>query len=457
MKHIIISSIFLFFTFTNFAQFSEAHIVATNAIGATYVHTADLNGNGFMDVIVASIGNKSLEWYQNLDGLGNFGAKQVITELENEYRFAATADLDNDGDLDIITTALFDNFVVWFKNIDGQGTFSDKIIIDSTLDRPQMLNAGDIDNDGDLDLVCPSSFDNRITWFENIDGLGNYIISQTITTIATTPRSLFLSDFDDDGDLDLVSDSSSINNQPAWHENLDGLGEFSTEQVIAVSNFGTQWVIADDLDGDNDNDIITVEFGGDTIAWFKNTDGLGTFGTKQIITTNVDAPYQVVSADIDNDGYIDLVYVSGADSKIAWQKNDGFGNFEEQQIIALDQYLPKTVAVADFDGDGYLDVVTASIADFTVAWYKNQTYLGVEENSLQNIILAPNPTKGLVTLHNNTIPIKTITIYDIVGKIVGHTSKGLNNQINLSNLKTGIYLIHIKTSQGVIIKKIIKE
>ncbi len=457
MKLTLIFYLSLFFTTNCIAQFGDSNIVTTNAIGARYVHAADLNGDGFMDIIVASIGNQSLEWYKNLDGLGNFGAKQVITELENEYRFAATADIDNDGDLDIITTALFDDLVVWFKNLDGQGTFSDKIIIDTSLDQPKMLIAGDIDNDGDLDLACPSSLDNKITWYNNIDGLGNYILSQTITTIATTPRSLFLSDLDDDGHLDLVSDSSSINNQPAWHKNLDGLGDFGTEQVIAVNNAGTQWVIADDLDGDNDNDIITVEFGGDTIAWFENTDGLGTFGTKQIITTNVDAPYQVISADIDNDGNKDMVYVSGADSKIAWQKNNGFGNFGEQQIIALDQYLSKSVDVADFDGDGYLDVVTASIADYTVAWYKNQTYLGVEENSLQNIILAPNPTRGMVTLHNSNLPIQTISIYDMVGKKVWHTAQVLNHQINLSKLKTGIYLIHIKTRQGVLVKKVIKE
>ncbi len=457
MKHIIISSIFLFFTFASFAQFGNANIVATNAIGARYVHAADLNGDGFIDIIVASIGNKSLEWYQNLDGLGNFGAKQVITELENEYRFAATADIDNDGDLDIITTALFDDLVVWFKNIDGQGTFSDKIIIDNSSNQPLMLIAGDIDNDGDLDLICPSTLDNTIAWYQNLDGLGSFGSKNIITSLASPLRTAFLVDIDGDEDLDVLSNVSSDYTSPSWHENLVGIGSFGTELIITNNLLGPIWVTADDLDGDNDNDIITVEFGGDTIAWFKNTDGLGTFGTKQIITTNVDAPYQVISADIDNDGNIDLVYVSGADSKIAWQKNDGFGNFGEQQIIALDQYLPKTVAVADFDGDGYLDVVTASIADFTVAWYKNQTFLGVEENRLQNILLAPNPTKGLVTLHNSNLPIQAISIYDMVGKKVWHTTQILNNQINLYNLKSGMYLLHIKTNQGVLVKKVVKE
>jgi len=438
-----------------YSQFDNGTLISSNAINARFVKIADVDGDGFHDVLVASPGNDSLEWYKNIDGLGTFGTKQVIHQGIYEYRFIATADIDNDGDLDILTTALFDNLVIWFENLDGLGSFSTTKIIDTSLDRPNTVVAGDIDLDGDLDIVCSSRLDGKITWYNNSDGLGNFILGQTITNNAVVPISADLADFDDDGDLDLISNSSSYNNQPAWFENLDGNGAFGVEQVITNLNSGSLWVETGDIDNDSFIDIVTLEFGGETIAWFKNEDGLGNFGEKRIITTQVDAPYQVIMADIDNDGFIDAVYVSGGNSTIAWQRNDGFGNFGEQQIITHDLYLPKTVDVGDIDNDGFLDVVSASMADYTVKWYKNLTYLNTQENLLLQLSLTPNPTTGILNLQTPNSTIENITVYDVLGKPVLQQNNNLTT-IDLSHLQNGMYLVKVTGNNGgTVVKKVV--
>ena len=456
MKNILTVLIFIFITAGGFAQFSEEHIITTDAQSARYSHTADLNGDGYMDVVVASIGDNTLAWYENLNGLGNFGEKNVLSQFSVEFQFVSSGDIDGDGDLDILTTALFDDLVIWYENLDGLGSFSSRKIINSSLERPMMALSGDIDGDGDLDVICPSDLDGRITWFENTNGVGDFSTIHTITSISSTPRSVFLVDLDGDEDLDVLSDSSSVNNQPSWYENLDGLGNYGAEQVFTNDTSGTIWVIADDLDGDSDMDALTLEFGGDTIAWYENLDGLGSFGIKNIITTNVNAPFKIVTADIDNDGDQDIVSVSGADNKIAWYENDGLGNFGDQQIIALSADGPRSIDVADFDGDGYQDVVSASTFDNKVAWYQNQTYLGVDDNLLTSISLSPNPTQGLLTVNAPNTIIKSIKVFDMLGKLV-LVQNNNSKTINLSKLQASLYLIKVETDIGLIIKKVVKD
>ena len=65
----------------------------------------------------------------------------------------ASGDIDGDGDKDLFATSTNGDKVVWFKNLDGQGNFSEPIIISFTMNYPMGLSLADIDNDNDLDLI----------------------------------------------------------------------------------------------------------------------------------------------------------------------------------------------------------------------------------------------------------------------------------------------------------------
>jgi len=457
MKNTILFLI-LFLPYLLFAQFSQEKIITTEISGPWYVYATDIDGDGFTDVLSASTGDDTLAWYKNLDGLGNFGPQQTIALLD-QTRYIIAADIDGDGDMDVLATTGSINLVVWFENIDGLGNFGTQQIISTDLLLPKMVIAGDVDSDGDLDVIIASNADNKVTWFENLDGLGTFGTQQIISNSALTPTSIFFADIDSDGFGDVISESS-INNFPCWYKNLDGLGNFGPQQEITNDTSGSIYVIADDVDGDGDMDILNLEFGGNTISWFENTDGQGAFGPKQIITTDVNAPRQIFMADLDNDGDQDIIYNSQEvidPEFIAWQENDGLGDFGEQQIITTNVIAPLGLFAADLDNDGDMDVLSSSLADNKIAWYENYFILGIEESLEIKIKVHPNPANTILYITNTSAYIiNLIEIYDVMGRVAKKEQEN-KSQLDISQLQAGVYFVKIITDKGELVKKIIKE
>lgn len=82
--------------------------------------------------------------------------------------------------------------------------------------------------------------------------------------------------------------------------------------------------------------------------------------------------------------------------------------------------------------------------------------LGINDNALSQILLFPNPTTGIINIQvPNGLEIKSAVLYDVLGKAV--TSPIVNNQINISQLSKGIYILNLETSEGILTKKIIKN
>jgi hypothetical protein len=84
--------------------------------------------------------------------------------------------------------------------------------------------------------------------------------------------------------------------------------------------------------------------------------------------------------------------------------------------------------------------------------------LSINENELQNLIdIYPNPVIDVLFIKNNTgIKIERIAVYNILGKVVLRENNNFNN-LNLSDLTSGILFVKIETENGIITKKIIKE
>lgn len=174
-----------------------------NSISINSVATADLDGDGDLDVVYAqSSGGHGLYWYENLDGQGIFGNRHTITATAILEKDVEIADLDGDGDLDVILASSNDNTVAWYKNLDGNGNFGTAIIITQIAVRVQTIRTTDIDGDGDLDILSASSNDGKIAWYENLDGLGNFGAQKVIAT-ETFASGLYSSDMDGDGDMDV--------------------------------------------------------------------------------------------------------------------------------------------------------------------------------------------------------------------------------------------------------------
>jgi hypothetical protein len=350
-------------------SFTEQVAISTSAIEAWSVYSTDIDGDGHMDVLYASNDGK-IAWYKNTDGAGTFGAEQTISTNVIVPFSVYAMDLDGDGDMDVLSASINDNKIAWYENTDGAGTFGAQNVISTDAIKATSVYSTDLDGDGDMDVLSSSFNDDKIAWYEN-DGTGNFGSQIVISTAASGASSVYATDMDGDGDMDVLS-ASWTDNKIAWYENTDGAGTFGAQNVISTVAMNASSVYASDMDGDGDMDVVSASLGDDKIAWYENTDGDGTFGAQQVISTAALSTRSVYATDLDGDGDMDVLSASYADNKIAWYENtDGDGTFGAQQVISTAALGAITVYATDIDGDGDMDVLSASSTDDKIAWYKN--------------------------------------------------------------------------------------
>ncbi|RMA57163.1 T9SS type A sorting domain-containing protein [Ulvibacter antarcticus] len=461
MKQLLLFSIALTFYTNTYAQIGfETHIIAsgTNEVNRPYsVISADIDSDGYKDVLSASTEDGKIAWYRNLDGLGTFGPQLIISENADYATSVYAADIDGDGDLDVLSASFNDDKIAWYENLDGQGTFSTEQIITSLLDSALVILAQDVDGDGDLDVIAGSNGNSEIVWFENQNGLGQFSGPIDISENNTATESILAIDFDGDNDIDLVA-ALDYENKIVWYENTDGLGNFGSRQVITADVSASLSIFASDLDNDGDFDLLSTSFVEDEIVWFENMDGNGNFGTKQIITSNADRPYEVYSEDLDGDGDMDVFSASLSDNKIAWYENiDGTGSFGTQQIISQEFVGAVSVFADDLDNDGDIDVLSCWFGGDTIAWHENTGLLNVDENTQLQLSIFPNPTNNIFNIKSKT-NIINVHIYNQLGQLVleENNSEGID-KIQIDDLNVGLYFVKLKDANGnYSIQKILK-
>ena len=199
--------------------------------------------------------------------------------------------------------------------------------------------SADFNGDGFLDLA--SAGGNKIAWYKNLDGKGNFGEQIVVTTNANGAECVAVGDVDDDGFVDLLSASKS---KIAWYKN-DGAGTFSGEIIIFTeNNYEFSSVATGDFNKDGFLDVVSSSILDNKIAWYNNTDGKGSFSKQIIITTNAKKASSVVVADFNNDGFPDVASASSGDSTIAWYNNtDGKGTFSQQIVVTTKAIDAKSV------------------------------------------------------------------------------------------------------------------
>jgi len=396
------------------AQFGSQQIISTTGEVPRYVQTADIDGDGDQDVVAAVSGSDQNVWYENLDGQATFGPLQVISTGVNDVRFVTTADIDGDGAIDILTTCFGDDMVLWNRNEDGVGGFGANNNIATDAVGATVADAGDFDGDGDLDVVSANRNEDTVAWYENVDGTGTFGPEQAISTTMPNARFVLVRDIDGDTDMDVLAVSTGLA-RVFWYENLDGNGTFNAGTEIPGVASGSLSIDSKDIDGDGDFDVVVAASTQNRLYWNENTDGLGTFSAEKAIDTRGSFVQSVYAADLDADSDIDVVSIT-TDGEVAWYENtDGLGTFGPAQIISLDADNGRGIFAADLDGDGDNDVLSASITGDKIAWYENLTILGVPENGLKATILYPNPTPDSFTIATEA-SVSAIQVFNALGQ-----------------------------------------
>jgi len=328
----------------------------------------------------------------------DFGPQRIIRFPDEKARSVFAADLDGDGDADVVSGSWDDGELCWYANTDGAGTFGPASAVSSdTLGVYYQTLPGDIDGDQDTDIVAvlidehpsdPEANQIRISWFRNEDGNGSFSPELVVQTL-TGDTAVFLTDVDGDQDQDIVWSGLDDDQLVAWHENIDGAGSFGPARLVHdPTSLQRTTVFAADLDGDQDGDVLFASTA--EVLWSENRDGAGTFDPPQTVGQfPAGGVRAVIAADVDGDDDNDVLAAyqcatSGCSSdpdpflrRIVWYENtDGAGTFAGERLVSMDVTAPNSISAVDLDGDDDLDLLAGDVVGGKVLWFENLDGLG---------------------------------------------------------------------------------
>ena len=353
--------------------------VPGQTVNSTSVQTVDLDGDGDLDIIGTTVNSiplyDSVYWLEN-NGFGIFSMKPIDPDAPNTYD-VFSADIDNDGDMDVVRASHNSDTIAWCEN-NGDQEFTTHIV-SNTVDGARAVHAVDLDDDGDTDILSAGFGGDIFTWHEN-DGFENFT-ARTVNTEALATRdgarNIHAEDMDGDGDLDIVT-AAYYGDTVAWFENQSD-GTF-VEHLVSTSVKGAVEALPVDFDADGDMDILAAAYDTGRLLWFDN-DGSQSF-IMQTVSSEVSNITGVHVADINADGHLDILHVQvGESDRVSWHERQDDGSFIEHVIhyFAGPGANPKGVATADFIGNGLIDVaVVRQSSPQETQWFEHQ--LAIEDN-----------------------------------------------------------------------------
>ena len=353
------------------------HLIATGIGAVSTVHGADLDGDGDADILFGVGGSEDrIAWYENVGNNGDAftSSPRTLDAAADNPESLEAADLDGDGDLDVLSALEgpdTESQVVWYRKT-GRRSFSPKRVISNDVSGPSDAHAADLDGDGDLDVLSASYFDNKIAWYENL-GNGDFSAQAVLTGEAEGATDVHAADLDGDGDLDVLFTSSDT---LGWHANVGG-GEFDQRPLPTGQMPPPIAVDTADLDRDGDEDIVSAVWSGATVVWHENLGG-DTFSPPRAFHGEVeDAARTVHAVDVDGDGDEDVLSAFVNEPAVGWHETAGGGRFFGRHVVGGVRRGSLDLHAADIEGDGDYDIVAAwsgvGSGEGVIAWYENET------------------------------------------------------------------------------------
>ena len=336
----------------------------------------DIDNDGDLDIVWANGQGYSTQGtalavrvYVN-NGAGVFADETSTraTGITGWYRGVEAGDIDRDGDLDLILANDFNKRPQILVN-NGAGVFADQTAtrLPTTTMSSARAQFGDVDNDGDLDLVFCNNGTTRFgsgqpqLYLNN--GAGVFTATTGYLPVGNVSEQMDILFFDMDNDLDLdillATRASSPNQSRLWRN--DGTGRYANLATLPADSTAYSYD-AGDIDGDGDLDLIGINAGASSTELLLRNNGTGTAWTN--ISTSI-TPNPATDDndsrffDIDMDGDLDMVIGSlGARDRI--YLNSGAGVFAESTtLMAAVSDATIDVKVADFNNDKRFDIITA--------------------------------------------------------------------------------------------------
>jgi hypothetical protein len=369
LKSLLLSAILFLFVKTAQAQLysnAAANLPANATKQSMDVQAADLDGDGDLDIVKANEFQTNNILRNNGQGVFTAAPAGSLPAVSKDSEDVAVADFNGDGHPDLVFCSE-DNINLGQVNVheyylgDGSGNFS---VAPFQLpdNESNAVIAADINSDSKPDLF----FGNKGATTVLINNSDGTFVNESnrVPAIQRTTQDLALADVDGDGDLDLFAGNEDGN---LLFIN-DGTGHFADESATRLPqgiNMETRKVTFGDADGDNDADVLlsNVAFlpGKNPQNRLYLNDGTGYFS--DATATNLPADtYHTIDAifeDVDLDGDLDLVVGNVFGGPLQVYQNDGNGVFSDAttEVLGLNYHLDALgLIAADLNGDGLRDL-----------------------------------------------------------------------------------------------------
>ena len=409
---------------------------------AVFVTSGDMDNDGNKDIITGGW------WYKNPGIQGKNWTRHTIGKPLNNM--ATVYDFDGDGDLDVLGTmgkgSDTNSTFVWgrndghgkftiLKNIEpGNGDFLQGVAVArfrkggpieialswhedgkgiqmltvpsnpstakwplrqiSTISQDEALSQGDIDRDGDIDLLLGTK------WLKN-DGASWK--PYTINTSKGSPDRNKLADINGDGRLDAVVgfEAASIPGKLAWYEQGSKVTSAWAEHVIA-NVVGPMSLDVVDMDNDGDMDVVVGEHNlvypsKANLFVFENSDGKGKVWNKHVIYTGDEHHDGAQTVDIDNDGDLDIISIGWGHGNVILYRNNANSDHPVISIHPLNKEV-KEGMTAKFS------IVATGTAPLKYQWQKNGVNISGATNATYitpPLILSDNGSTFRVRVTNS--------------------------------------------------------
>ncbi|MBI1804429.1 MAG: VCBS repeat-containing protein [Ignavibacteriae bacterium] len=340
------------------------------------VAIADVDGDGDNDIVTADVNADVISVLHN-NGNGTFASK-VDYATGASPRSVALGDVDNDGDIDVVAANNGFSTVSVLKN-DGVGGFSSRNDY-SAGGSPSCVALADINGVGSLDIVTALANGNAISILKN-NGTGGYS-SSVPYVVGLSPWWVAAGDVDGDGGIDLAA---AVSNSSGTVSVLANIGQGAVQNVASYNagSFPRAVAIAD-LDNDGRPDIVVANSVNDNVMLYRQQLD-GSFLLQTTLSTPR-GPWAIATGDIDGDGLLDICVVNAGAGNFSYFRNMNSFSFDARKDYKTGS-SPHSIAIADIDGDGDQDVVVVNTSSNTVSVFRN--VFTIQASSDWNLLSVP--------------------------------------------------------------------
>jgi hypothetical protein len=319
--------------------------------GTYFVASADVNGDGKTDLVVANQGTYPT-WVGTVSVLMNNGngifTSRVDYATGNVTRSVTTADVNSDGKADLVV-ANYGIYPDWISTVSvllnlGDGTFASKVDYATGI-ATCFVTTADVNGDGKADLIFANAGSNTVSVLLN-NGDGTFAAKEDYAT-GSNPHSITVADVNGDGKADLIAANYSGVGVSVLLNN--GNGTFATKVDYATVSYLNSMTSAD-VNGDGKADLIVQQQGRNTVSvLFGNGDGTFVYKVDHVTATY---PYSVSSADFNGDGKEDLI--AACSGVVSVLLNTSVGAVTSGLTSYIEQTPAKVnsgIFIFDVDGD----------------------------------------------------------------------------------------------------------